>query len=53
MAWPLHERTLRLLCVDGDDAFAAEVNVRTISAAGESESWYPYAAGAFGAEMML
>jgi hypothetical protein len=75
---PPHDRTLRLLCVDGDEAFATEVTVagcgsrvagdgsretrnpqpatapaRTITAVGESETWYPYAAGAFGAEMML
>jgi hypothetical protein len=50
---PPEQRQLRVLCVDGESAFAAEVNVREIRAVGESENWYPYAAGAFGAEMML
>jgi hypothetical protein len=45
--------SLRVLCVDGDDAFAATVRVTQIRAVGESETWVPYAAGALGAEMML
>ena len=44
---------LRVLCVEGQDAFAATVEVTSIRAAGESGAWYPYAAGAFGAEMLL
>jgi hypothetical protein len=45
--------TLQLLCVDGERSFVARVEVRSVRAAGEAAHWYPYAAGAFGAELML
>jgi len=44
---------LQLLCVDGARSFAARVEVRTVRAVSEGDAWYPYAAGAFGAELML
>lgn len=50
---PPENRSLRLLCVEGDDVFAATVGVTAVRAVGDAEGWYPYAAGAFGAEMLL
>ena len=50
---PPENRVLRLLCVDGDEVFAATVGVTSVRAVGDAEGWYPYAAGAFGAEMLL
>jgi hypothetical protein len=51
---PVHGTTLRVLCVDGDDVFPTTVNASHVSAVLQDEAvWYPYAAGSFGAEMML
>jgi hypothetical protein len=50
---PPEKGVLRLLCRDGGAAFAATVSVTTIRAVGESGRWYPYAAGTYGAEMLL
>ena len=50
---PPENRVLRLLCVDGDEVFAATVGVTSVRAVGHAAGWYPYAAGAFGAEMLL
>jgi hypothetical protein len=50
---PPGSATLQLLCVQGEEAFAASVNMTTVRAVGEAGEWYPYAAGAFGAEMLL
>jgi hypothetical protein len=51
---PVHGTTLRILCVDGDDVFPVTVNASHIAAVSRAEGvWYPYAAGSFGAEMML
>ena len=44
---PPEKGVLRLLCRDGG------VSVTTIRAVGESGGWYPYAAGTYGAEMLL
>jgi hypothetical protein len=52
LAPPSHG-VLRVLCVEGQDVFAATVEVTSIRAAGVGGAWYPYAAGAFGAEMLL
>jgi hypothetical protein len=51
---PVHGTTLRVLCVDGDDVFPITVDASHIAAVSRAEPvWYPYAAGSFGAEMML
>ncbi len=52
LAPPTHT-TLRLLCVDGGEVFPATLGVTSVRAAGDTCVWYPYAAGAFGAEMLL
>ena len=45
---------LRVLCVDGDDVFPVTIDATRIDAVSRDEpAWYPYAAGSFGAEMML
>lgn len=51
---PVDGTTLRVLCIDGDDVFPATVDASHIAAVSRDEpTWYPYAAGSFGAEMML
>jgi len=51
---PVHGTTLRVLCVDGDDAFPTTVEASHIVAVSPNTPLlYPYAAGSFGAEMML
>jgi len=51
---PVHGPRLRVLCVDGDDVFPITVDASHIAAVSHAEpAWYPYAAGSFGAEMML
>ena len=50
---PVEGATLRVLCVDGERIFATSVTVRRVVAAGEPRRWFPYGAGAFGAEMMV
>jgi hypothetical protein len=51
---PVDRTTLRVLCVDGDDVYPATVDATRIDAVSRDEPiWYPYAAGSFGAEMML
>jgi hypothetical protein len=45
--------TVPLLIDDGVRAFRAEVRVTAPKAVGIEETWYPYAAGAFGAEIMV
>jgi hypothetical protein len=44
---------LRVLIVDGAALYPASVRVVRIDAVGPPAAWYPYAAGAWGAEMML
>ncbi|MEA2568167.1 MAG: hypothetical protein QOI24_168 [Acidobacteriota bacterium] len=43
----------QLLCVDGSDVFLMPLRIDDIRAVGEPQRWYPYAAGSFGAEMLL
>jgi hypothetical protein len=51
---PVHGTTLHVLCVDGDDVFPATIDASHIAAVSRAQPvWYPYAAGSFGAEMML
>jgi hypothetical protein len=51
---PVDGTTLRFLCIDGDNVFPATVDATRIAAVSRNEpTWYPYAAGSFGAEMML
>jgi hypothetical protein len=51
---PIDGTMLRVLCVDGDDVFPTTVNATHVAAVSRDEpTWYPYAAGSFGAEMML
>jgi hypothetical protein len=51
---PVHGTTLRVICVDGDDVFPTTIDASHIAAVSRAEPvWYPYAAGSFGAEMML
>ena len=51
---PVDRTTLRVLCVDGDDVFPTTVDAARIAAVSrDTPAWYPYAAGSFGAEMML
>ncbi|HEV7485208.1 MAG TPA: hypothetical protein VGQ65_05960 [Thermoanaerobaculia bacterium] len=51
---PVHGTTLRILCVDGADVFPTTIDASHIAAVSRAEAvWYPYAAGSFGAEMML
>jgi hypothetical protein len=52
LAPPTHT-ALRVLCIDGGDVFPATAGVTSVRAAGDTAAWYPYAAGAFGAEMLL
>jgi len=51
---PVHGTSLRVLCIDGGDVFPATIDASHIAAVSRAEPvWYPYAAGSFGAEMML
>lgn len=50
---PPEKRVLRVLCQEGSSAFPATVAVTTTRAVGEPAGWYPYAAGTYGAEMLL
>jgi len=50
---PPTRTAVRVLCVDGGDVFPATAGVTSVRAVGNTGVWYPYAAGAFGAEMLL
>jgi hypothetical protein len=50
---PIHDRTMYVLCVDGDEVFPAAVPLRRVTAAAPAPEWYPYAAGCFGAELVM
>jgi hypothetical protein len=50
---PPEKGVLRLLCLDDRESFVATVAATTIRAVGETGAWYPYAAGTYGAEMLL
>lgn len=52
LAPPTHT-ALRVLCIDGGEAFPATAGITSVRAAGDTAGWYPYAAGAFGTEMLL
>jgi hypothetical protein len=50
---PVAGLSLRVLIVDGLESYPATVRVTRIESVGAREQWYPYAAGSFGAEMVL
>jgi hypothetical protein len=50
---PVDGLLLQVLCVDGSAAYPAAVRVARIDAAGPPVRRYPYAAGSFGAYLML
>jgi hypothetical protein len=50
---PVSPRELRVLCVDGRAVYPTTIPMRPIIAARPTSTWYPYGAGAFGAELML
>jgi hypothetical protein len=50
---PIGERFVTVLCVDSDRVFPATVPIRRVLAARPTETWFPYGAGAFGAELMF
>ena len=47
---PIENRAIQVLCADGA---LVTVDISHIAAIAPTETWYPYAAGAFGAEIML
>jgi hypothetical protein len=50
---PIEGHSLRVLCVHRSVAFPTVVAIGGVLAARPTDEWYPYAAGAFGAEIML
>jgi hypothetical protein len=50
---PVEGLTLRLLCLDGATSFPVTVRLSRIDAIAAEREWSPYAAGAWGSEMML
>jgi hypothetical protein len=50
---PVSPREIRVLCVDGRAVYPTTIPMRPIIAARPTPTWYPYGAGAFGAELML
>jgi len=49
-----HGSELHVLCVDIDEIFSTTITAPVVTAVSDEEpSWYPYAAGSFGAVMML
>jgi hypothetical protein len=50
---PVDGLTLRVLIRDRDAVYPATVHVSRIDAVAPPAAWYPYAAGAWGAEMLL
>lgn len=50
---PVEGLVLRVLCVDKNVSYPTVIRVNRIEAAGDDVRWYPYAAGSFGAEMVL
>jgi hypothetical protein len=50
---PPSELTLRVLVVDETRVYPSTVRITRIDAISEPRRWYPYGAGAWGAEMML
>ncbi len=50
---PAGRTSIRALCVDRGEAYPATIPLRPILAARPAARWYPFGAGAFGAELML
>jgi hypothetical protein len=50
---PVGELTFRLLVDDGHAVYPTTVRLTRIDAVSSARTWYPYAGGSFGAEMML
>jgi hypothetical protein len=50
---PAGRREFRVLCAERGAVYPATIPMRPILAARPAEKWYPYGAGAFGAELML
>jgi hypothetical protein len=50
---PVDEDRIAVLCADGNRVFPAVVPVRKVLAARPGVTWYPYGAGAFGAELVF
>ena len=50
---PVEGSTLRVLIEDKQRVYPATVEVKNVRAASDQRTWYPYAAGSFGAELML
>jgi hypothetical protein len=50
---PVAGNVLHVLCVDGENVFPTTLAVERVLAAGDETHWYPYAAGSFGAELMV
>jgi len=42
-----------VLCTDGNAVFASRLSIGRVLAAGGAAAWYPYGAGAWGADMLL
>ncbi|MDQ6800240.1 MAG: hypothetical protein M3041_05320 [Acidobacteriota bacterium] len=50
---PVSPRELRVLCVERRAVYPTTIPLRPINAAKPTATWYPYGAGAFGAELIL
>lgn len=50
---PPERNRARVLVIDGDDVYPATITVTHVRAVGEPVMWFPYAAGSFGAELLL
>lgn len=50
---PVQKRHIRVLCVEDGAVYPATIEVKRVFAARPAETWYPYGAGAFGAEIMI
>jgi hypothetical protein len=50
---PVEEHRARVLIEEGDAVYPAVVRIERISAVGPAGEWFPYAAGTYGAEIML
>ena len=50
---PIGEGAIRVLCAERNRVYPTTVPIRGVAAARATETWYPYGAGAFGAELML
>lgn len=50
---PPQRNAARVLLVDGDRVYPAQIRVTRVRAAAAEHVWYPYGGGSFGAELML